>query len=65
MNDLHTLRNEENDSLVRLLFQRVCGVCSGASDFSQTVESGTGSAPIRTDAAGQADTGSDIKRGKK
>ena len=55
---LHPLREAQDDALVRLLFQRVCGVCGSSSDIGQAVESCTGSAPIRTDAPGQADAGS-------
>ena len=62
MNDnLHPLRDKENDSLVRLLFQRVHGVCGGSGDISQAVESGAGGALVPTDTPGQADAGSNPK----
>ena len=60
MNDnLHPLRDKENDALVRLLFQRLPGVCGGIGDISKAVESSAGRAPIRTDAPGQADAPGD------
>ena len=60
MNDnLHPLRDKENDSLVRLLFQRVSGVCGSAGDISKAVEATTGNAPVPTDSPGQADAPGD------
>ena len=62
MNDnLHPLRDTQDDSLVRLLFQRVRGVCGSSGDFGQAAESSAGGALVPTDAPGQADAGSNPK----
>ena len=60
MNDnLHPLREAQDDSLVRLLFQRVPGVCGSAGYIGQAVEAPTGNAPVPTDPPGQADESRD------
>ena len=56
---LHPLREAQDDALVRLLFQRVCGVCGSSSDIGQAVEATTGNAPVPTDPPGQADESRD------
>ena len=58
--DLHPLRDKENDSLVRLLSNRVRGLCGGVGDLSKTAKSSAGRASVPTDAPGQAGQGGDI-----
>ena len=65
MNDnLHPLRDTQDDSLVRLLFERVSGLCGGAGDLGQAVESSAGGAFVPTDAPGQADAPGDSQTGE-
>ena len=62
--DLHTLHDEKNNALVRLLFQRVCELRSGSSDNSEAVKALARWASLSTDEAWKADTGIDIASNK-
>ena len=66
MNDnLHPRHSQASDTLVRLLSNRVRGVCGSSSDISKAVESSAGGAFVPTDAPGQADAGSNPEPNQK
>ena len=58
--DLHTLHDQANNALVRLLSNRVSDMRSGFSHLSPPVEALAGISPVPADAAGQAGQGGDI-----
>ena len=65
MNDnLHSLHGTANDTLVRLLFERVSTMRSGSGHISQTAESSAGRPPVSSDAKGVAGQGGDIGSSK-
>lgn len=57
--DLHPLRDTQNNSLVRLIFNRVRGLCGGSGYIGKTAESSAGGAPVPADAAKEADAPTD------
>ena len=58
--DLHTLHDEKNNALVRLLFERVSTMRGGSGHISEAIEKSAGNAPVPTNASGVADARSDI-----
>ena len=55
MNDLPTLRDAKNNSMVRLLSNRVSAMCSGSGHIGQTAETLAGRPPVPADATKEAD----------
>ena len=65
MNDtLQSLHGTANDALVRLLFERVRDMRSGASDFGQAAEALPGRPLVSSDPKGEADAPADSGRSK-
>ena len=60
MNDLHTLHDEANNALVRLLSNRVRDMRSGTGHISPPAKALAGNAPLPADEARQAGQGGDI-----
>ena len=61
MNDnLQSLHGTANDALVRLLFERVRDMRSGASDFGQAAEALPGGPFVSSDPKGAVGQGGDI-----
>ena len=55
--DMHTLHDQANNALVRLLSNRVRGLCGGVDYISPSAEALARGAPVPADAAKEAGQG--------
>ena len=64
MNDMHTMHDEINESMVRRLSDAMLAMRGGAGDIGQAMQIDAGEPSISIDAQGQTDAAGDIRCGQ-